>query len=172
MLGTLTMAGLKETARPVAPDFADLYERYSDMVFKTALRVTGNRDDAEDVLQTVFMRILRREDALDPMKAPEGYLRRSAANAAVDVVRRRQVWKQDSISETPDRLHQQSSEELKQRLRQAISTLEGRDAEMFVLRYIDGLSNGELAELYGLEKTSVAVRLHRIRQGLQEEILK
>jgi DNA-directed RNA polymerase specialized sigma24 family protein len=41
---------------------------------------------------------------------------------------------------------------------------------MFLLRYVEGFSNGELAEWYGLEKNSVAVRLHRIRQTLQEEL--
>ena len=97
-------------------------------------------------------------------------MRRSAANAAIDIVRRRQTWRQESISETPDRLKQASSEELKQQLRQALAELEPRDAEMFVLRYIEGLANGEIAEMYGLEKTTIAVRLHRIRESLKVKL--
>jgi len=41
---------------------------------------------------------------------------------------------------------------------------------LFLLRYVEGLSNGELAEMFSLEKNSVAVRLHRIRQTLQTEM--
>ena len=152
------------------PELGDLYSRYSDTVYRTALRVTGSAADAEDVLQTVFLRVLKREDPLDPLRTPEGFLRQAAANAAIDIVRRRQTWRQESISETPDRLKQESSAELKQQLREAIATLEPRDGEMFVLRYVEGLANGEIAEMYGLEKTTIAVRLHRIRESLKVKL--
>ncbi len=168
MMATLAIADNSIQAMP--PELGDLYTRYADTVYRTALRVTGSTADAEDVLQTVFLRVLKREEPLDPLRAPEGFLRRSAANAAIDIVRRRSTWRQDSISETPDRLKQDSSAELRQRLRQAIGTLEPRDAEMFVLRYIEGLANGEIAEMYGLEKTTIAVRLHRIRESLKVQL--
>ncbi len=168
MIATLAIADNSIQAMP--PELGDLYTRYADTVYRTALRVTGSTADAEDVLQTVFLRVLKREEPLDPLRAPEGFLRRSAANAAIDVVRRRSTWRQESISETPDRLKQDSSAELRQRLRQAIGTLEPRDAEMFVLRYIEGLANGEIAEMYGLEKTTIAVRLHRIRESLKVQL--
>jgi len=167
-MATLAIADNSKQAMP--PELGDLYTRYADTVYRTALRVTGSTADAEDVLQTVFLRVLKREEPLDPLRAPEGFLRRSAANAAIDIVRRRSTWRQESISETPDRLKQDSSAELKQRLRQAIGTLEPRDAEMFVLRYIEGLANGEIAEMYGLEKTTIAVRLHRIRESLKVQL--
>ena len=168
MLATHAIAENSIQAMP--PELGDLYSRYADTVYRTALRVTGSPADAEDVLQTVFLRVLKREEPLDPLRAPEGFLRRSAANAAIDIVRRRQTWRQESISETPDRLKQESSAELKERLRQAIGTLEPRDAEIFVLRYLEGLANGEIAEMYGLEKTTIAVRLHRIRESLKVKL--
>ena len=168
MIATLAIADNSIQAMP--PELGDLYSRYADTVYRTALRVTGSTADAEDVLQTVFLRVLKREEPLDPLRAPEGFLRRSAANAAIDIVRRRSTWRQESISETPDRLKQESSAELKERLRQAIATLGERDAEMFVLRYVEGLANGEIAEMYGLEKTTIAVRLHRIRESLKVQL--
>ena len=168
MIATLAIADNSIQAMP--PELGDLYSRYADTVYRTALRVTGSTADAEDVLQTVFLRVLKREEPLDPLRAPEGFLRRSAANAAIDIVRRRSTWRQESISETPDRLKQESSAELKERLRQAIATLDERDAEMFVLRYVEGLANGEIAEMYGLEKTTIAVRLHRIRESLKVQL--
>lgn len=167
---TATLAITDNPIQAMPPELGELYSRYADTVYRTALRVTGSTADAEDVLQTVFLRVLKREEPLDPLRTPEGFLRRSAANAAIDVVRRRQTWRQESLSETPDRLKQDSSAELKERLRQAIATLEARDAEMFVLRYMDGLANGEIAEMYGLEKTTIAVRLHRIRESLKLQL--
>ena len=80
-------------AQPIAmtssTGFAELYERYYATVYRTALRVTGNPADAEDVLQTVFLRILNQGDRLDLAQVPEAYFRRAAANAAVDLLRRR-----------------------------------------------------------------------------------
>jgi RNA polymerase sigma factor (sigma-70 family) len=59
---------------------------------------------------------------------------------------------------------------LKERLRRAIATLESDDASLFLLRYVEGLSNDELAGMFQIEKNNVAVRLHRIRQRLQAEM--
>jgi RNA polymerase sigma factor (sigma-70 family) len=63
-----------------------MYEAHHGMVFRTAYRITGNAADAEDVLQTVFLRMVRGNPAVEN---PESYLRRSAVNAALDVVRAR-----------------------------------------------------------------------------------
>ena len=59
-------------------------------MFRTAYRITGNAGDAEDALQTVFLRLLRRGRNADPLENLESYLRRAAINAALDVIRSRQ----------------------------------------------------------------------------------
>jgi RNA polymerase sigma factor (sigma-70 family) len=64
----------------------------------------------------------------------------------------------------------ESSAFLKERLRRAIAALEPRDAEMFTLRYVEGLSNGEIAEIFGVLKARVAMRLYKIRLALQAEM--
>ena len=75
---------------PVA-GFAELYERHYEAVFRAALRVTGNPADAEDVLQTVFLRVLARGGDVEDVALPAAYFRRAAVNAAVDVLRRREL---------------------------------------------------------------------------------
>jgi RNA polymerase sigma-70 factor (ECF subfamily) len=169
-MGTLSLfVDAQPTCMAPTVEFAELYHRYSEAVYGTALRVTGNRADAEDALQTVFLRILNRGSRIDPALAPERYLRRSATNAALDILRRRASRAEAQLDDSlPHRA--ESPALLKEQLRRAIAALEQRDAEMFVLRYVEGLSNGELAELFGIEKTNVAVRLHRIRQTLQAEM--
>lgn len=153
-----------------SPGITDLYQRYSEAVYGTALRVSGNPADAEDVLQTVFLRIIKQGSRLDPALAPERYLRRAASNAALDILRRRVAHPEAPLGDMARDTASEDPVLLKERLRRAIATLQQRDAEMFLLRYVEGFSNGELAEWYGLEKNSVAVRLHRIRQTLQAEL--
>ncbi|NWG14152.1 MAG: sigma-70 family RNA polymerase sigma factor [Acidobacteria bacterium] len=151
-------------------EFAELYERHYAAVYRTALRVTGNPADAEDVLQTVFLRVLGRSGRLEPPRMPGAYLRRAAANAALDLLRRRAVHAESQLEDASLLTSAERPALLKERLRRALATLQENDAVLFVLRYVEGLSNGELAELFGLEKNHVAVRLHRLRQALQAEM--
>ena len=148
-------------------DFAELYECHYAAVYGTALRVTGNFADAEDVLQTVFLRILNQGGQLESAQMPEAYFRRAAANAAIDLLRRRVTHAEIHLDDTPAPEAKETTTLLKEQLRRAIATLEQNDAIMFLLRYVEGLTNGELAEMFGQEKNSIAVRLHRIRQALQ-----
>jgi RNA polymerase sigma-70 factor (ECF subfamily) len=158
------------TLTPVPAPFADLYERHYEAVFRTALRVTGNPSDAEDVLQTVFLRLLSRGEADDAAGRPSAYFRSAAVNAAVDVLRRRAVKAETAYDEQAPHASVQPSLLLKEQLRRAIATLEREDAALFLLRYVEGLSNQELADVFQLEKNNVAVRLHRIRTRLQAEM--
>src|SRR5690348_3740428 len=73
------------------PGFAELYERHAEAVFRAALRVTGNPADAEDVLQTVFLRVMAQGSDVQDVATPGAYFRRAAVNAAVDVLRRREL---------------------------------------------------------------------------------
>jgi len=149
---------------------AEQYERYHATVYGAALRVTGNPADAEDVLQTVFLRILNQGARLDLGQVPEAYFRRAAVNAAVDLLRRRLSHRETALEDASQHAAVDSPALLKERLRRALAQLESEDAELFLLRYLEGFSNGELAGLFGQEKNHIAVRLHRIRQTLQTEM--
>ena len=156
------------TTRPSA--FAELYERHYEAVFRAALRVTGNPADAEDVLQTVFLRVLAREREVEDAALPAAYFRRAAVNAAVDMLRRRELRADSVYDDSAPHAAVQSPVLLKERLRRALGILDREDASLFLLRHVEGLSNEELAEMFEIEKNNVAVRLHRIRQRLQAEM--
>ena len=148
---------------------AELYERHYEMVFRAAMRVTGSPADAEDVLQTVFVRFLERGAGLENVALPTAYFRRAAVNAAVDVLRRRELRAESVLDDGT--LHAiQPPFLLKVQLRRAIAALDSDDASLFLLRYVEGLSIEELAGMFELEKNKVTVRLHRIRQRLQAEM--
>lgn len=161
---------IEMTSTPAPAGFAELYDRHSEAVFRAALRVTGNRADAEDVLQTVFLRVLSRSVQDEVERRPAAYFRRAAVNAAVDLLRRRVVHAETAYDDHAPHAAIEPTVLLKEQLRRAIATLDNDDAALFLLRYVEGLSNQELADEFELEKNNVAVRLHRIRLRLQSEM--
>ena len=161
---------IEMTPTPALPGFTGLYERHCEAVFRAALRVTGNPADAEDVLQTVFLRVLSGRVQDEAERRPSAYFRRAAVNAAVDLLRRRAVHAETAYDDHAPHAAVEPALLLKEQLRRAIATLPNEDAALFLLRYVEGLSNQELADEFQLEKNNVAVRLHRIRLRLQSEM--
>jgi RNA polymerase sigma-70 factor (ECF subfamily) len=162
---------IEMTATPRPPGLAELFERHSEAVFRAAFRITGNAADAEDALQTVFLRVLSRPSEAASVGSA-AYFRRAAVNAAVDLLRRRAVQAATAYDDEAPHARVESAPLLKEQLRRAITTLDTDDASLFLLRHVEGLSNQELADLFQLEKNNVAVRLHRIRLRLQSEMEK
>jgi RNA polymerase sigma-70 factor (ECF subfamily) len=161
---------IEMTSTSALAGFAALYARHYEGVFRAALRVTGNAADAEDVLQTVFLRVLSRSEHDDAARHPAAYFRRAAVNAAVDLLRRRAAHAETVYDEGSPEAVVEPPVLLKERLRRAVATLQTEDATLFLLRHVEGLSIEELAGLFQLEKNNVAVRLHRIRLRLQAEM--
>ena len=158
------------TSTTALAGFAELYERHYRAVFRAALRVTGRPADAEDVLQTVFLRLLARGGEVEDVSQPAAYLRRAAVNAAVDVLRRRELHAESAYDDLAPHAAVQPSLILKEQLRRAIAAVDSDDASLFLLRHVEGLSIEKLAGLFKIEKNNVAVRLHRIRHRLQAEM--
>ena len=161
---------IEMTSTPVVAGFAGLYERHYEAVFRAALRVTGSPADAEDVLQTVFLRLLSQREHDAAAARPAAYFRRAAVNAAVDLLRRRTIRSETAYDDQAPHAAVEPTLLLKEQLRRAVATLDNDDAALFLLRHVEGLSNQELADEFQLEKNNVAVRLHRIRLRLQAEM--
>lgn len=168
-------------AVPDAPpeELEVLFREHYDQIYRTAYRVTGSPVDAEDVLQTVFLRLARRDEKLDLQPNPTGYLLRAAINASLDIMRGRarskSVALDDIASEqlessfvSPETEHQ--DREMRELIQSAISRLGAKSAEMFVLRYYEGYGNREIAEMMGTSQMVVGVMLHRSRIRLRKEI--
>jgi RNA polymerase sigma-70 factor, ECF subfamily len=138
-------------------------------VFRTAYRIMGNAADAEDVLQTIFLRMLRRDTTEPGVENPESYLRRAAVNASVDLLRARHAEQHLPLTELAGQ-PASSSPEIKNCLRQALARLSPRSAEIFALRYFEDCSNQHIAQSLNMSQVLVAVTLHRSRRQLQKEI--
>jgi len=163
---------------PVA-GFAALYDRHYEAVFRAALRVTGTPADAEDVLQTVFLRLVKGSENYDLATHPEAYLSRAAINASLDLLRSRNRSRSVGLEEVADGAidiatrspeAQHADRELQLLIRQAVARLGETAGEMFVLRYYEGYDNQEIAKLLGTSQMVVGVVLHRARTKLRKEI--
>lgn len=150
---------------PLPPTFQELYQQHAATVYRTALRVTGNPSDAEDALQTVFMRLLGLP-ALELTHSSEHYLRRAATNAAIDILRKKQSQRETPIEFSPEQISPAKDALLKESVRRALARLDPEDAQLFTLRNLEGYSYEELAAMFAIERGTVASRLHRIRQDL------
>jgi RNA polymerase sigma-70 factor, ECF subfamily len=156
----------------------EVFRAHQTCVLMAAYRITGSMADAEDVSQSVFLRLAR--GTVDPGRISnlQGYLQRSAVNAALDLIRsrgHREVVPVETADElqahsslSPERVL--SSLELKDWLRRELATLNPRAAEMFVLRYIEGLDNPEIARTMNTSQAVVAVTLHRARARLKKSL--
>jgi RNA polymerase sigma-70 factor (ECF subfamily) len=152
-----------------------MFQDHHGLVFRTAYRITGNAADAEDVMQTVFLRMLRRDHAAGALEKQESYFRRAAINVALDVVRSgkdaRSIPIDDVLpGELPHSRPQTDTRELRDSLRSALARLNPREAEIFAMRFFEDLSNQEIAKILGISQIHVAVILHRTRARLQKEL--
>ena len=147
------------------------FDLHHSLVYRTAWRITGNAADAEDVLQTVFLRLAGREGSAELMENPEGYLRRAAVNASINLIELRSRMNVP-LEDAPEPRVAADQADLRYVLRRAMATLGGRTAEMFALRFLEGHSNAEIGGMFGVSPVVVAVTLHRARRQLQKEIQK
>src|SRR5436190_21019777 len=97
-MSTITVPDLKSPT--AAGEFEQIFQEHSRLIYRTAFGVTGNPQDAEDILQTIFLRLLRREFPPDLKRNPKAYLYRAAVNVSLDTVRarRRRVLVDDAES--------------------------------------------------------------------------
>jgi len=157
-----------------------LFRDHHKAIFRIAYRITGSASDAEDVLQTIFLRLTPKQARRDLSPSPEGYLHRAAVNASLDLLRSR--TRARSVSLDVINFNQQvklsvaspeddfADIELHELVRHAVAKLEGRAATAFALRYFEGYDNNRIAEILGTSQMVVAVTLHRARTRLRKEI--
>ena len=166
-ISTLDVTVASELEREIVELFRDHYA----MLYRTAYSLLDNPADAEDVPQTIFLRLLRSGLPPDLQKNPGGYLYRAAVNLSLNVIRSR---KRQRLSDDLDRLaieiHSNPSkfeEETRQEVAEAIAALEPETAQMVLLRYVHGYTDAEIAGFLGLSRGSVAMRVFRARARLK-----
>ena len=151
-------------------DLEHVFRQHAGLVYRTARALTGSSEEAEDIVQTVFLRLLRGEYAGNLRANPKGYLYRAAVKGAWDALRTRQ--RRAHIHDV-DRLVSHPSVDAgfggaPQWLDAALAQLDPSSLEILTLRYVHDYSDGEIAGLLETSRGAIALRLFRLRRRLKK----
>ncbi len=166
-----------------------LVAAYGDRAYRLAIRITGNRADAEEVVQDALWAATRKIDTFRGSAAFGSWVYRITANAAYQKLRGRRIARGETSWEDLARTFDETGEpvqpgidwsprlkdpalqaELKSVLRAAIDELSGNHRTAFLLRDVEGFSNQEIADALQVELAAVKSRVHRARLFLRSRL--
>jgi RNA polymerase sigma-70 factor (ECF subfamily) len=166
---------LDVTSKRLTQEFEQLFREHSRLVYRTAYGVTGNAEDAEDVLQTIFMRLLRRDWPPNLKNNPKAYLYRAAVNLSLNTIRdRRHVILSGDVAIFENSIPAEQTRvagEIRERLLATLDVMAESDAagvEILILRYVHNYTDVDIAKMLGKSRGTIAVRLFRARARLKK----
>jgi RNA polymerase sigma-70 factor (ECF subfamily) len=165
--------------------FRLLVEQHSRAVFRLAFRMTGNEQDAEDVVQETFLRAYRQLDKYEARSSFSTWLYRIASNYSLDLIRMRKrhedkrergkATEERDILQTipgnspgPDRIAH--SNQVQERVNEALNELSDQERTAFVLRHFEGLSIDEIGEALGTGTNATKHSIFRAVQKLRRSL--
>jgi RNA polymerase sigma factor (sigma-70 family) len=160
---------------PGVPTWEEIVDQHSDRVYRLSFRLTGNRPDAEDLTQEVFVRVFRSLSTYAPGTF-EGWIHRVTTNLFLDQARRKQRIRFDALSEeragrlhsnlpTPDTAY--ADQTFDDDIESALATLPPEFRAAVVLCDVEGLSYDEIARILDAKLGTVRSRIHRGRAMLR-----
>ncbi|SHN33555.1 RNA polymerase sigma factor SigE [Cryptosporangium aurantiacum] len=172
-----SVAGFTEPVSWDPPAWDEVVREHSARVYRLAYRLTGNRPDAEDLTQEVFVRVFRALDRYRPGTF-EGWLHRITTNLFLDLARRRARIRFEALPDDAERVpgRERSPEQvyvdenLDDDVQRALAALPPDFRAPVVLCDIEGLSYEEIAATLGVKLGTVRSRIHRGRSQLREAL--
>ena len=141
-----------------------------DFMFRLACSILGRSDEAQDMMQDVAERILRRQESFEDVRNIDSFLAKAVRNACIDRIRRRKETT-PKIPDVPDEKNPDRWND-RQMVHRALSKLPERQRLAVHLKDIEGYSNKELADILETDETNVRTILSRGRKALREIIEK
>ncbi|MEU3773710.1 SigE family RNA polymerase sigma factor [Streptomyces sp. NPDC032472] len=165
------------TGRPATPrlsstseaEFTAYVQERRAALYATAFHLTGDRYEAEDLLQSALFSTYRAWDRISDKAAVGGYLRRTMTNLHISAWRRRKLneYPTEELPETASDADAMRGTELRAVLWQALARIPEPQRTMLVLRYYEGRTDPEIAEILGISvgtvKSSIWRSLRRLR---------
>jgi RNA polymerase sigma-70 factor (ECF subfamily) len=156
--------------------FATLVTRYQRPIYNAAFRVLGNAEDASEVAQVVFLKVVERLDNYDSQYKFFSWIYRIAVNEAIDWLRANRheqpldddIEIADTSSAGPEELYQQH--QLSDRIQRELMRLKVEDRIVLTLRHFSDLSYRDIAEIVGTEEKTVKSRIFDARRKLGEAL--
>jgi RNA polymerase sigma-70 factor (ECF subfamily) len=167
-----TTVTVSEPSSDDAQELDRWFREYCVLVYRTACAITGSPEDAEDVLQTIFLRLTRRSVPLNIRTNPKGYFYRAAVNLSLNTIRlkQREVLTAE-FGSIPGVIHTDTAHEqnaLDDELVKTLAKLSLRTVEILTLRYVHHYTEPEIAKLLKVSRSTVAVTLFRGRRRLRK----
>jgi len=181
----ITQSGLSEQLVRACQDGSleaqrELYESYKAKVYSLATYLTGDAEMARDLTQEIFLKVFRDLRAFRFESSFNSWLYRLATNTCLNALRSRRTRREVCIEEvlgTPAEIdagsqleQQQVDHSIQQAVRKAILSLKPPLRAVVVLRYIENLSYGEIAEALSCSEGTVASRLSRAHRLLERKL--
>jgi RNA polymerase sigma-70 factor (sigma-E family) len=140
-------------------------------LYATAYHLTGDRFEAEDLLQSALFSTYRAWDRISDKAAVGGYLRRTMTNLHISAWRRRKLneYPTEELPETPGDTDAMRGTELRAVLWQALARLPELQRTMLVLRYYEGRTDPEIADILGISVGTVKSSIWRSLRRLRED---
>lgn len=155
--------------------FSVLLERYSRPLYSLIVQIVGCPEDAEEVLQDVFLKAFRSLNSYKRESKFSTWLYRIAYNTAISSTRKKKqeflYIEESAINNVPDEradtvITPEDNEEQIIRLSEAIDKLSGEEKALITLFYYEGKSMEEVGEVLKISVSNVKVRLHRTRKKI------
>ncbi len=145
-------------------ELAELFRLYSDDVFRLAYSYLGNRADAEDVCQTVFLKLIKTPKRPETGKE-KAWLLTCAANACKNHLR--SFWRRN-VEELDEAVPIQDKED--REVHRAVMALPPKYRAVVHLYYFEGYDQGEIGDILHISRTAVQTRMSRAKAMLRKEL--
>jgi RNA polymerase sigma-70 factor, ECF subfamily len=163
--------------------YSEIIQRYQGKLFAYLFRLIGNREDAEDILQDVFVKAFRNLNSFDVDRKFSSWIYRIAHNEAVNYIKRKSLkrfisW--ESVVSTKDQIDSSSTEEgadkvwikkeISKEVEEAINKLSFKYKQVLVLRYYEDKSYEEIGEILGKPVNTVGTLIKRAKEKLSTQL--
>jgi RNA polymerase sigma-70 factor (ECF subfamily) len=164
------------TDRKLDPEIEKLFREHCQLIYRTAYGITRDYGDADDVLQSIFLKLLQSELSENLKRNPAGYLHRAAVNHSLNLVRskerRRATQDVDGLEiaqpSIANEAADEAADERHRHLLDALSSLKPEAVDMLMLHYKHNYSDAQIARMLGKSRGTVAVTMYRIRARLKK----
>lgn len=163
--------------------YREIVDRYQKKLFVYIYRLIGNREEAEDLLQNVFVKAYKNLNSYDTSRKFSSWIYRIAHNESVNYIKRKSLKKfisWETIVSTKDKLDSSSEEEgadkawirkeVSKEVNEAIGKLPFKYKQVLTLRYYSDQSYEEIAEIIGRPVNTVGTLINRAKKKLSEEL--
>jgi RNA polymerase sigma-70 factor (ECF subfamily) len=160
------------TDKKIDPEIEKLFREHCQLIYRTAYGITRDYGDADDVLQSIFLKLLQSELSENLKRNPAGYLHRAAVNHSLNIVRskeRRRVTQDvEDLQIAQPSTDDVAADDRHRRLLDALSSLKPEAVDMLMLHYKHDYSDAQIARMLGKSRGTVAVTMYRIRARLKK----